>query len=310
MFCFAPKKKGKRDTTLSYHTLNIAILQVFMFHIAYYCVGIFSLFALLLSSLSCIFLIMNCLSTLPCNENIYIIWSKCVHESFFYRFQLSLKLLEDKQLAKLGGSWYVQNVSTFLNTFAIVSPHICVVLNATNPDWRCFQQNCPGVLFLCRNSTFGEKSRKIGKPIIFTEDSRSQKMECRRALGGPDMAQARPSHWPRLACVWCPQAPPRSPLAAISSSWRETYGGFEAFPGRSPLRCHHAKPYSGDQKLRSGTLPGRGIGGDHRHRHHQHLSINHPWFPHPCVSSSRCRLKGMVGIGWDRSCNSYELLRA
>ena len=41
MFC-STKKKGKRDTTLSYLVMNIAILQVLMFHVAYYCVGIFS----------------------------------------------------------------------------------------------------------------------------------------------------------------------------------------------------------------------------------------------------------------------------
>ena len=125
-----------------------------------------------------------------------------------WKFLLSLsvgtELLEDKQLAKLGGSWYVQNVSTFLNTFANVFPHICVILNTTNTDWRCFQQNCPGVLFLCRNSTFGEKSRKIGKPIIFTEESRSQKGRSRRARAGPDQAQARPRPgraWPRSGAL-------------------------------------------------------------------------------------------------------------
>jgi hypothetical protein len=40
--------------------------------------------------------------------------------------QLLTELFEDKQIAKLGGSWYVQNVSTFPNTFAIISPLICV----------------------------------------------------------------------------------------------------------------------------------------------------------------------------------------
>jgi hypothetical protein len=69
---------------------------------------------------------MNCLSTLSYSENIYILLSKCVRESFFYRSQLLAGLLQDKQIAKLGGSWYVQNISTFLNTFAIVSPLICV----------------------------------------------------------------------------------------------------------------------------------------------------------------------------------------
>jgi hypothetical protein len=69
---------------------------------------------------------MNCLSTWSYSEYIYILWSKCVSESFFYCSQLLTKLLEDKQIAKLGGSWYVQNVSTLPNTFAIVSPLICV----------------------------------------------------------------------------------------------------------------------------------------------------------------------------------------
>jgi hypothetical protein len=69
---------------------------------------------------------MNCLSTWSYSEYIYILWRKCVRESFFYRSQLLTELLEDKQIAKLGGSWYIQNVSTFLNTFAIVSPLICV----------------------------------------------------------------------------------------------------------------------------------------------------------------------------------------
>jgi hypothetical protein len=48
-----------------------------------------------------------------------------------WKFLLSLSVVnwiawEDKQIAKLGESWYVQNVSTFPNTFAIVSPLICV----------------------------------------------------------------------------------------------------------------------------------------------------------------------------------------
>jgi hypothetical protein len=64
---------------------------------------------------------LNYLSTWSYSEYIYNIWSKCVREIFFYRSQLLTELLEDKQIAKLGGSWYVQNVSTFPDTFAIVS---------------------------------------------------------------------------------------------------------------------------------------------------------------------------------------------
>jgi hypothetical protein len=56
----------------------------------------------------------------------YILWSKCLCESFFYCSQLLTEQLEDKKIAKLGGSWYVQNVSTFPNTFDVVSPLISV----------------------------------------------------------------------------------------------------------------------------------------------------------------------------------------
>ena len=41
-FMFCSTNKGKRDTILSYHIKNISILQILMFHVAYYCVGIFS----------------------------------------------------------------------------------------------------------------------------------------------------------------------------------------------------------------------------------------------------------------------------
>ena len=42
-----------------------------------------------------------------------------------------------------------------------------------------------------------------------------------------------------------------------------------------------SKLNSGTRSSCSGTPPGRGIEGDHRH----HFSINHPCFPHPCVSN-------------------------
>ena len=139
---------------------------------------------------------------------------------------------------------------------------------------------------MCRNSTFGKNPRKIGKHLSFPGNSRSQKTKCRRAWRGPDKAQARA----RPGRAWPVSGRLRHFLGLPSRLYEardvKLTGGFEVFPERSPLRRHHQKPYSGDQKLRSGTLPGRGIGGDHRHHHHRRLSINHPCFPHPCVSNS------------------------
>jgi hypothetical protein len=62
-----------------------------------------------------------------------------------------------------------------------MSSNLCV-LNTTNMDWRCFQQNCPGVLFLCRNPTFRKNPEKYCKNPILPEDPRSQK-ERRREAG-------------------------------------------------------------------------------------------------------------------------------
>ena len=66
------------------------------------------------------------------------------------------ELLQDKQYA----SWYVSNVSTFTNTFAIVLASFLHDLNGTNLDWRCFQQSCL-YLWLCAEKTKHEVSHKI-----------------------------------------------------------------------------------------------------------------------------------------------------
>jgi hypothetical protein len=40
-------------------------------------------------------------------------------------------------------------------------------------------------------------------------------------------------------------------------------------------------------------------------------SLHQPsMIPHPCVSNSHCRPKGMARIGCDHSCNCYEIVRA
>ena len=44
--------------------------------------------------------------------------------------------------------WYISVVSTFPNTFALVLDSNLHDLNGTNPDWRCFQQNYHGVIFV------------------------------------------------------------------------------------------------------------------------------------------------------------------
>ena len=64
--------------------------------------------------------------------------------------------------------WYVSNVSTFPNTFALVLDSNLHDLNGTNLDWRCFQQNYHGVIYV-QEQTFSEwpeTSRNVYLEII------------------------------------------------------------------------------------------------------------------------------------------------
>jgi hypothetical protein len=93
------------------------------------------------------------------------------------------------------------------------SSNLCA-LNTTNTESRCFQQNCSGVSFLCRNPTFGKNSGKIGKNPI------SQKTHgARRRDGG----EARGLHTHRgrgpalTAPTWCESG------SAVSSTSPSAY---------------------------------------------------------------------------------------
>src|SRR4051794_8483134 len=139
-----------------------------------------------------------------------------------------------------------------------------------------FSAELPWCLVFVQKSTFGKNTRKYTKNYIFPEDSRSQKERSGRPRCGPDMTQARAQAWPRLGGVWPPSMPSRFAFRIYDLRDVKSRGGFEAFPETSPLRRHHQKPYSGDQKLRSSPLPGWGNGGDHPHHHPPRLYINHP----------------------------------
>jgi hypothetical protein len=82
----------------------------------------------------------------------------------------------------------------FPEPFCCCFPSNLCILNTTNTDKYCFQQNCSSVSFLCRNPTLRKIPRKYRKTPILPEDSRSQKTRRRRATRGPHhlVARARP----------------------------------------------------------------------------------------------------------------------
>src|SRR4051812_9136125 len=114
----------------------------------------------------------------------------------------------------------------------------------------------------------------------------------RRKAEGPRGAHTMPRRGPTLgrAWGWCghPVWSPDLPFGLftpydlktpkIDGDLQREFRSAAAIP----------KPQIGIRSLRSGTLPGWGIGGDH----HQRFSINHP-----CVSSSLAVGEGMIGIG-------------
>jgi hypothetical protein len=172
---------------------------------------------------------MNCLSTWSYSENIYLLWSKCVHESFFYRSELLTELLEDKQIAKLGGSWYVQNVTTFPNTFAIVSPLICVFwiqLTRTNAIFsRIALVSC-----FCAEIKLSGKIPENTAKFLFYKKTHGARIWDGEGLGGHLTTRWRD---PGLAAPGCGEATPAAssspPFTYIyPSTWN--YRGFGIFP--------------------------------------------------------------------------------
>ena len=74
---------------------------------------------------------------------------------FLYHFQFVNWIAWGQAKVYAWGSWYVSNVSTFPNTFALVLDSNLHDLNGTNPDWRCFQQNYYGAIYV-QEQTFLE----------------------------------------------------------------------------------------------------------------------------------------------------------
>jgi hypothetical protein len=166
-FMFCSTNKGKWDTTLSYHLWTLQSCSFLCFML------------LIISVLALFHSLLNYEVTLVAYFLLWIAWvldhivraytpmKQMRSWKFFYRSQLLTELLEDKQIAKLGGSWYVQNVSTFPNTFDVVSPLICVFwiqLTRTNAVFNRIAL----VSRFVQKSDFQEKSQKILQKFYFT----------------------------------------------------------------------------------------------------------------------------------------------
>ena len=111
---------------------------------------------------------------------------------------------------KLGDvMWYVSIVSTFPNTFALVLDSNLYDLNGTNSDWRCFQQNCHGVIFVQKQkfSEWPETSRRLFLEII---KNTGERIKARGPTPCPRGWGHAPSPWACPLSRGPPGAPPTS----------------------------------------------------------------------------------------------------
>jgi hypothetical protein len=194
--------------------------------------------------------------------------------------------------------WYVQNVSTFPNTFAVVSPLICVFwiqLTWTNAIFSRIAL----VSHFCAEIQLSIKIReKLAKILFHQKTHKARRWTEGEAWGlhthrGHDLALAVPAYCEGGSAVSL--TPPSAYIYPLTWKYRED----GVFPRKTSAVLPPLETMIWNQKLHSGTLLGRGFRGDLHHHHHRCHSIDHPWLPYPCVSNSPTVGEGMVGIGWD-----------
>jgi hypothetical protein len=140
--------------------------------------------------------------------------------------------------------WYVQNVSTFPNTFVVVSPLICVFwiqLTQTNAVFSRIALVC----HFCAEIQLSGKILENTAKILFYQKTHGARVRDGEGPGGHHTAWWRR---PGLAAPGGGVAAPAissSPLPPTYILWPENIGGLAFFPDRVPLHRHHQKPRFG-----------------------------------------------------------------
>jgi hypothetical protein len=119
--------------------------------------------------------------------------------------------------------WYVQNVSTFSNTFANVSPPICVFsmqLTRTNTVFSRIAL----VSRFCAEIQLSVKIRENIAKILFHQKTHRARRRDGERLGGHHTTGGAAQAWPRPPVVWPPQPSPRPLLPSTYTHWPERSG--------------------------------------------------------------------------------------
>jgi hypothetical protein len=145
----------------------------------------------------------------------------CLRVSSGYSARTQWKWIPDR--------WYVQNVSTFPNIFAVVSPLICVFWIQLTRTNVVFSRIALVSRFCAEIQLSVKIQEKLAKNPISPEDPRSQKTRRRGGTRPPHTGGAA-QPWPRPPVVRTARPSPRPLLPPTYTLWPKNIGGYGIFP--------------------------------------------------------------------------------
>jgi hypothetical protein len=150
----------------------------------------------------------------------------------------------DHHVMLQNNDWYVQNVSTFPNTFDIVSPLICVFWIQLTWTNAVFSRIALVSCFCAEIWLSGKILENIAK-ILFYQKTHGARRRDEERLGaglttrGCGPALAAPTYGETVSAI--ASTPPSAYIYPLT--WKER--GFGVFPDRLPQRHRHQKPRFG-----------------------------------------------------------------
>jgi hypothetical protein len=153
-------------------------------------------------------------------------------------WDLSIRMMERYSLGPLGdialtllasmwlghGNWYVQNVSTFSNTFAVVSPLICVFwIQLTRTD--AIFSRIALVSRFCAKIQLSVKIQENIAKFLFHQKTHGARMRDEDGLEAWLTTRGVAQAWPRPPVVRSPELPSRAALPPTYTLWPETIRG-------------------------------------------------------------------------------------
>jgi hypothetical protein len=137
--------------------------------------------------------------------------------------------------------WYIQNISTFSNTFAIVSPLIYVFWIQLTRTNAVFSRIALISCFCAEIRLSGKIPENFAKILLYQKTHGARRGNGER-LGARLTTRGRGPGLAAPPMVRPPRPSPRPLLPPTNTLWPERSGGSAFFTDRLPLHRHHQKP--------------------------------------------------------------------